>query len=121
MTDPSDSRQNVERARGQISVGTRVPDDARFASAKRLVLKLAHGVTAEQTEFNRSAVLALESLQAQVEGIVANHEAFRVELAWTRRGLLQLQANLATDEVSRAMAIEPLGSEGSTPALDGNT
>ena len=86
--DLTEIRLQTDNAREHIAVGSRVAAGARLGFAKRLVLRLADGIIAEQAEYNRSVVEALTGLEAR--------------LAEVGQALLVLQATLATEGVREA-------------------
>jgi len=128
MIEPNEIGPHLDRARQHAAVGTRVAPGARFRLAKRLLLRAAHLITAEQVEFNRAVLEALNAmsdsmraLESSVRALESSVRATESEVRDLKRVTLTLQASLATTDVRLQAIADAIGPDGETPAGSGPT
>jgi len=121
MIEPNEIGPHLDRARQHAAVGTRVAPGARFRLAKRLLLRAAHLITAEQVEFNRAVLEALNAMSDSMRALESSVRATESEVRDLKRVTLTLQASLATTDVRLQAIADAIGPDGETPAGSGPT
>jgi hypothetical protein len=121
MIEPNEIAPHLDRARQHAAVGTIVAPGARFRLAKQLLLRAAHLITAEQVEFNRAVLAALNALSDSVRALESSVRATESEVRDLKRVTLTLQASLATTDVRLQAIADAIGPDGETPAGSGPT
>jgi hypothetical protein len=109
MTEPNETRTHLDYARQHASVGTELAPGARFRLAKKLLLRAAHLITAEQAEFNHAVIEVLDEMGTRLG-------AMEAEVRDLKRATLALQASLASTEVRLEAIPEVNQSTGENPA-----
>jgi len=121
MIEPNEIGPHLDRARQHAAVGTRVAPGARFRLAKRLLLRAAHLITAEQVEFNRAVLEALNAMSDSMRALESSVRATESEVRDLKRVTLTLHASLATTDVRLQAIADAIGPDGETPAGSGPT